>query len=109
MPDPDVGLFRVARYAKREAALVFFSARDGSPVLTAPGLWDEWKNRETGERLKSCTMIITGPSEFVSELHDRMPALLMEEQFDPWLSGKAGVEYLKPAPNCSPIGHQLIY
>jgi putative SOS response-associated peptidase YedK len=37
----------------------YFSARDGSPVLTAAGLWDEWKNRETGERLKSCTMIIT--------------------------------------------------
>jgi putative SOS response-associated peptidase YedK len=77
----------------------YFSARDGSPVLTAAGLWDEWKNRETGERLKSCTMIITEPNGFVSEVHDRMPALLTEEQFDPWLSGRAGVEYLKPAPN----------
>jgi putative SOS response-associated peptidase YedK len=32
----------------------YFTARDGSPVLTIAGLWDEWKNRETGERLKSC-------------------------------------------------------
>ena len=77
----------------------YFSARDGSPVLTAAGLWDEWKNRETGERLKSCTMIITEPNEFVSEVHDRMPALLTEKQFDPWLSGEAGTEILKPAPN----------
>jgi putative SOS response-associated peptidase YedK len=29
----------------------YFTARDGSPLLTAAGLWDEWKNRETGERL----------------------------------------------------------
>jgi hypothetical protein len=29
------------------------------PVLTIPGLWDEWKDRETGERLKSCLAIIT--------------------------------------------------
>lgn len=42
---------------------------------------------------------ITEPNEFVSEVHDRMPALLTEKQFDPWLCGKAGVEYLKPAPN----------
>jgi hypothetical protein len=26
------------------------------------GLWDEWKNRETGERIESCTMIITEPN-----------------------------------------------
>ena len=36
----------------------YFTARDGSPLLTAAGLWDEWKDRETGERLKSCTMIV---------------------------------------------------
>jgi putative SOS response-associated peptidase YedK len=77
----------------------YFSACDGSPVLTAAGLWDEWKNRETGERLKSCTMIITEANEFVSELHDRKPALLTEEQLDPWLSGEAGTEILQPAPN----------
>jgi putative SOS response-associated peptidase YedK len=42
----------------------YFAARDGSPALTAAGLWDEWKDRQTGERLKSCTMIITEPNAF---------------------------------------------
>jgi putative SOS response-associated peptidase YedK len=28
-----------------------------------------------------------------------MPVFLMKEQFAPWLSGEAGAEYLKPAPN----------
>jgi putative SOS response-associated peptidase YedK len=62
-------------------------------------LWDEWKNRETGERMKSCAMIISEPNEFVAEVHDRMPVLLRPEQFDHWLSGDMGVEELKPAPN----------
>jgi putative SOS response-associated peptidase YedK len=44
-------------------------------------------------------MIITEPNKFVAEVHDRMPVLLTEKQFDPWLSGEAGVEFLKPAPN----------
>ena len=44
-------------------------------------------------------MIITEPNRFVAEVHDRMPVLLAEEDFEPWLSGKAGLELLKPAPN----------
>ena len=37
-------------------------------------------------------MIITEPNKFVAEVHDRMPVLLTEEQFAPWLSGEVGVE-----------------
>jgi putative SOS response-associated peptidase YedK len=47
----------------------YFTARDGSSALTVAGLWDEWKNPETGEPLKSCTMIVTEPNEFVAEVH----------------------------------------
>jgi putative SOS response-associated peptidase YedK len=63
------------------------------------GLWDQWKNKETGERIKSCTMIISDPNEFVAEVHDRMPVLLMPDQFDHWLSGNMGIEELKPISN----------
>jgi putative SOS response-associated peptidase YedK len=44
-------------------------------------------------------MIICEPNEFVAEIHDRMPALLAQDDFEPWLSGTAGIELLKPAPN----------
>ena len=50
----------------------YFTARDGSPLLTAAGLWDQWKNKENGERVKSCTMIISEPNDVVAEVHDRM-------------------------------------
>ena len=50
-----------------------------------------------GETLKSCTMIITEPNKFVAEVHDRMPVLLAEKDYEPWLSDKAGLELLKPA------------
>ena len=62
----------------------YFTARDGSPALTTAGLWDEWRDRTSGETLKSCTMIITEPNEFVAEVHDRMPVLLTEKDFEPW-------------------------
>jgi putative SOS response-associated peptidase YedK len=77
----------------------YFTARDGSPALTIAGLWDDWHDRASGETLKSCTMIITEPNEFAAEVHDRMPVLLAEKDFGPWLRGSAGMELLKPAAN----------
>jgi putative SOS response-associated peptidase YedK len=77
----------------------YITARDSSPAPTIAGLWDEWRDKASGETLKSCTMIITEPNEFVAEVHDRMPVLLAEDGFEPWVSGKAGLELLKPAPN----------
>ena len=58
----------------------YFTARDGSP-LTIAGLWDEWKDSETGLPLMSCTMIITGANELASKIHDRMPVLLQPKDF----------------------------
>ena len=61
--------------------MVFHGAR----WLATPNgrrLWDEWKDRKTGERLNSCTMIITEPNEFAAKIHDRMPAFLTQEQFE---------------------------
>jgi putative SOS response-associated peptidase YedK len=75
----------------------YFSPRSGSPGLTIAGLWDEWQDTVSGEKLRSCTMIITEPNQFVADVHDRMPLLLSPDQFDPWLRGEAGLEVLKPA------------
>jgi putative SOS response-associated peptidase YedK len=77
----------------------YFTARDGLQALTTAGLWDQWRDKATGETLTSCTMIITAPNDFVAEVHDRMPVLLAEKDFEPWLTGKAGLELLKLAPN----------
>jgi putative SOS response-associated peptidase YedK len=71
----------------------YYSARDGSP-LTIAGLWDEWENVETGEPLKSSTMIVTAANDLAG-----MPVLLQPKNFDDWLTGKAGTELLKPAAN----------
>jgi putative SOS response-associated peptidase YedK len=74
----------------------YFTRRDGD-VISIAGLWDEWKDIETGEPVKSCAMIITEANTFVGQVHDRMPVILEPGHFDPWLSGAAGTELLKPA------------
>lgn len=74
----------------------YFTSTQG-PIVSIAGIWDEWKNPETGELVKSCSMIITEPNKFVAEVHERMPLILRPDQFDDWLSGKAGKETLVPA------------
>jgi putative SOS response-associated peptidase YedK len=76
----------------------YFTRRDGAPITVA-GLWDEWRNGETGEPLQSCTMIITAANDFTRAVHDRMPVLLEPDSFAPWLGGGAGTELLRPAAN----------
>jgi putative SOS response-associated peptidase YedK len=76
----------------------YFTRRDEQPISIA-GLWDEWKDIETGERVKSCTMIITQANDLVAEVHDRMPVILEPGDIDACLTGGAGTELLKPAAN----------
>ena len=75
-----------------------YTARDGSS-LTIAGLWDEWKDTETGLPLMSCSFIITGANELAGKIHNRMPVLLQPKDFDGWLAGTAGTELLRPAPD----------
>jgi putative SOS response-associated peptidase YedK len=75
----------------------YFTARDGAPILSIAGLWDEWRDVETGAPLRSCAMIITAANAMVAEVHDRMPVLLQPADFPAWLAGAAGTELLRPA------------
>lgn len=61
----------------------YFYARDGAPFAFA-GLWDVWRGPD-GEARPSCTIITVAPSRFVSEVHDRMPAILRPSDYDAWL------------------------
>ncbi len=62
---------------------------DGDPLALA-GLWASWKDPETEERYRTCTIITTKPNEVVSPLHDRMPVILPEGVWDAWLDPSAG-------------------
>jgi putative SOS response-associated peptidase YedK len=82
---------------KKDRTPHLFTAADGSPLLAFAGLWETWNNPETDERMLSCTMIVSGASDWMAPYHDRMPVLLQPDQFDAWLDGSMGADQLKPA------------
>lgn len=62
-----------------------FIKRKQSKMMHFAGLWEEWKDKENDEVVYSYTIITTDANKPMKELHDRMPALLLPEEFDPWL------------------------
>src|SRR5262249_31063601 len=74
----------------------YISAADGG-VLSFAGLYDLWKNPETGEHVVSCTIIVTESNDLTRPIHDRMPVVLDKADIRPWLNGEDGIELLKPA------------
>ena len=68
----------------------FIRRRDGEPLAFA-GLWDIWHDPEVprdsdAPALRSCTIITTHANDLVAPIHERMPVVLPEAQWDTWLS-----------------------
>ena len=57
------------------------------------GLWDRWKNPETGEPVISCTIIVTDANDLTRPIHDRMPVVLDKADIGRWLNGEAGTSF----------------
>lgn len=49
------------------------------------GLWDRWKAPD-GERHVSFTIITCAPNELLATLHDRMPVILAQDDWERWLA-----------------------
>ena len=64
----------------------FISLVNGEPFALA-GLWEEWKDRESGESLQTTTLITTTANDFMQPLHHRMPVILQPDTADEWLAG----------------------
>jgi putative SOS response-associated peptidase YedK len=58
--------------------------KDGKPYAFA-GLWEKWKDRKAAIELLTFTVITTDPNEVVEQLHDRMPCIIPEKDYDRWL------------------------
>jgi putative SOS response-associated peptidase YedK len=62
----------------------FIRAKDARPLAFA-GLWERWKDPADGALLESCTIVTTDASASIKKIHDRMPVVLPEAQWDRWL------------------------
>ena len=67
-------------------------------LFSFAGLFDTWVDKNTGEEMKTFTIITTEANELVKPIHDRMPVILTPEAEELWLDEheKDVLDLLKP-------------
>ena len=77
------------------------SLKDGG-LFAFAGLWDSWKDKETGKALETYTVITTDPNELMEPIHNRMPVILHRKDYERWLAvadpAQLPVDLLRPYP-----------
>jgi putative SOS response-associated peptidase YedK len=73
----------------------YFSSPSGGPLALA-GLWDSWRNPESGETSLSATIIVGPANEWMSRYHDRAPIMIEPKDFEAWILGIDAATLLRP-------------
>lgn len=88
-------------YNKEQQRSYRIERADGQPFYIA-GLWDVWFDIKTGILLPTFTMITMPPNSAMSEIHDRMPAILERSDVKVWINGSytgaQRVDWLRSKP-----------
>jgi putative SOS response-associated peptidase YedK len=78
-------------YNKEQQRTYRIERIDGQPFYIA-GLWDIWIDIKTNVLLPTCVMITMEPNADMSDVHDRMPAMMERADVKNWLNGNLSAE-----------------
>jgi putative SOS response-associated peptidase YedK len=80
---PASGFFEWKKGGNRKVP--YYIRLRNAPLFAFAGLCDTWKSPD-GSVILSYTIITTRPNELVSQVHDRMPAILLPEYEERWVA-----------------------
>jgi putative SOS response-associated peptidase YedK len=84
----------------------FYITRQDKDIFALAGIVDNWTDKESGEILRSFSVITTPANEVMARIHNtkkRMPAILNKEDEKAWinptLSAEKALQFLQPFPS----------
>jgi putative SOS response-associated peptidase YedK len=91
--------------SKKARKTPFFMHRADGEMLFMAGLWSVWKSAKDEQPLLSCTIITTDAVGELAEIHDRMPLVVPEGEWDRWLDPDepADLDFLSAPPSIDGI------
>lgn len=81
----------------------FFQRADHNPVVMA-GLLEAWKNPESGQWLRTMTLVTTDAASDLAYIHDRMPVVLERDEWSAWLNPQTPTGVLHELMNPTTAG-----
>lgn len=100
---PVSGFYEWHRAAEHKTKTPYLIRRPDQKPFAFAGLWESWNKTGAGP-VETCTILTTGPNALMSKIHDRMPVIIQQADFDRWLDSppaKASslVDLFGPAPD----------
>jgi putative SOS response-associated peptidase YedK len=68
----------------------FIRMKDDGPFAFA-GLWERWQPEDNAEPLDTFTILTTTPNDVLLPIHNRMPVILDQSEYDRWLDRRNNV------------------
>jgi putative SOS response-associated peptidase YedK len=87
---PVDGFYEWVGPAKKRMPIWFHRADDG--VMLLAGLWEDWKNKDTGDRRRTFTILTRDAKGINANYHDRMPVIVPPAYQETWLTTAEGAE-----------------
>jgi len=71
---------------KRKVSRPWAVALTDDRLFSFGGIWEWWKDRETGNALESFSIITTDPNEVLKPFHNRCPLIIGPQDYERWLT-----------------------
>ena len=93
---PADGFYEWERLSSKKKQPWLMEMQNGQPFAFA-GLWETWRPNkdDDSETIESCTIITTTANSVLADLHERMPVILAESDYDLWLDIKTPTDDLQ--------------
>ena len=82
---PADGFYEWQRTASNKKKQPFYIHLRARPMFAFAGLWEQWEGGD-GSYLETCTILTTEPNELMKPIHNRMPVIIPEAEYDRWLT-----------------------
>jgi putative SOS response-associated peptidase YedK len=70
------------------------------PLFALAGLWEWWKDPASQQGIETYTIVTTRANDLLAPIHDRMPVVIAEANYDRWLNADdPATDLLEPFPD----------
>ena len=88
------GYFEWKKDAATKKSIPHFIVSATGDYFTFAGIYESWYDNTLNESILTCALLTTEPNETIETLHDRMPVILEEDQWDLWLDDRSSYSML---------------
>ena len=86
---PINGYYEWLKDSPSKKSQAYFIHASSKEYLVCAGLYESWYDNTLKQTVLTCALLTTEPNEKIASIHDRMPVILEEADWELWLNAKS--------------------